>query len=1570
MTADNNSVSENTIVNGLEIAVIGMDGRFPGADTIDELWEMLKSGVEAISFFSEEDLLASGENPTLLKMPNYVKARPVLSDVEYFDAAFFGFLPREAQIIDPQHRLFLECAWHALEHAGYNAELYEDLIGVFAGTTLSTYLISNLLENQQAHSALDSWQIGIGNEKDSLPTRVSHLFDLRGPSINVQSACSTSLVAIHLACQSLLNYECDMALAGGISIRVPQNLGYLGQAGLLSTDGHCRPFDANASGMITGDGVGVVVLKRLTDAIADRDHIHAIIKGSAVNNDGALKVGYTAPGLRGQEAVIVAAQAIADVDVETISYIEAHGTGTPLGDSIEVAALTQAFQPKTTKKQFCALGSIKSNIGHLDNAAGVAGFIKTVLALKNKQIPPSLNFEQLNPEIELTQSPFYINTDLQAWESNGVPRRAGVSAFGIGGTNAHVILEEAPSLPSLVSSRPWQLLTLSAKTDLALEAAVQKLAAHLKEHPAQSLADVAYTLHLGRKDFDYRCILVCRHQQDAQKSLKMRIPTRVFTTHLNYASRPSLVFLFPGVGDHYVDMSLGLYQSEPTFRGWIDRSAEFLLPILDMDFRELLYRGIRSQDAAENPTTIDFRAMLGQKSNSLNELPIELKQTAFIQPIVFAVEYALAQLLLEWGLQPDAMIGHSLGEYVAACLGGVFSWEDALTIVAKRAQLINQLPSGKMLAVTLTEEEIHPFLSDDLSLAIVNGPSNCVLSGVSRRLEQFEEQMTELGISCRWLSTSHAFHSNMMEPASEQFRQIMAEVTINPTRIPYISNVTGDWITPDEVTNPDYWTRHMCQTVRFGDGLAQFLHEKAHCFVEVGPGQSLSAFIKLHPDYRMVAGQKVLATLPSVHEKQPDEYFLLNTLGELWLTGIPVNWKGFYAHEQRQRVPLPTYAFDRQRYWVDPDKQITAYPHSISQKEKPDIADLFYLPVWRQTPPSQFLNYDKIVDESTCCLIFSNNSKSCTTIGKRLGQECEVVTVKEGNGYLKISENEFTIHPSQLEDYEAMFEALHASNRVPNIIVHAWSISTDIDNVPYASEKMQDITFYSILYLVQALDKSFASHSIHLKIISDEIFQITGEELVFPEKATLLGACQSISVEYTNIQCQVIDFIPTGQSGRPLEGHISNNTIAEIKAASLEGWVAYRGEQRWCQAFEAIKIPQQGNMPISLLRDGGTYMIVGGLGSIGLALAQSLAETVSSVNLVLINRSGLPERESWSVWLAEHDEQDIISNKIKKVQLLEELGANVLMMNADITDQQQMREVKQYVEQELGSIHGLIHSAGIYQGSLITLKQREEAGRILAPKVKGLRVIENLFENSPLEFLVLCSSAHSFFPRIGQLDHSASFNFMDAFAYYYTHKFGTPTISIDWPAWQELGLAAMTEIPFDKEVIRQFAGEHGLSSSEGAEAFKRILSAELRQVIVSAQDMVSLFNQFRNLSKDNWGDLLKETLPSINGVHSRPTLKSVYVPPGDDIEKSITSIWENLLGIEGVGIHDSLIELGGHSLLALQIISRLKDRYDLEIPVRVLFENPTIASLANYIKASQRTQANYPDDDERDVGVI
>ncbi len=869
------------------IAIIGLSGRFPGAENVEAFWRNLVEGRESITNLSDELLAAAGFDPAVLRADaSFVPARGLLSQPEYFDAGFFGFTPKEAEVMDPQQRIFLEEAWTALEDAGIDPERSREVIGVFAGMSNNTYFAQNVAGHPELIEAVGSLTAMMANEKDYLATRTAYKLNLRGPALNIYTACSTSLVAVCQACTALQNFQCDVALAGGISVTFPHERGYeFHKDGITSPDGHCRAFDVDSAGTVFSNGVGIVVLKRLGEALADGDQIYAVIKGSALNNDGGSKASFTAPSAEGHAECIALAHALAEFPPETVTYVEAHGTATPLGDPIEIAGLTKAFRAGTSAKGFCAIGSVKTNIGHLDAAAGIAGLIKTALALKHRTIPASLHFTAPNPKLELEDSPFFVNAKLRIWESGGTPRRAGVSSFGVGGTNAHVALEEAPEVAPSSASGPSQLLVFSAKSAAALDAATSRLREFLVSSDA-SIADVAFTLQTGRAAFRYRRAIVCASSPEAVESLSGGRSKGVFTGTADRGDA-AVAFMFPGQGAQRAGMGSQLYRSEPVFRKAIDRCAEILQPELPRDLQSLLF----------------------DESSTADET---LRQTRLAQPALFAVGYALAKWWMSRGVQPDVMVGHSVGEYVAACLAGVFSLEDALRLVVERARMVQAQPPGAMLAVRLSETELTPLLGDHLSIAAVNAPNLCIASGPAAEIEHLAGVIRARGSASIPLATSHAFHSAMMDPVVAPFAELVKGVTLHAPKIRFVSTLTGTWITDEQAVDPEYWAAHVRATVRFSDAL-HCISGSPHLLLECGPGQTLTQLARQHPS-RSAAG----SAIPSLADSTDENVSLHAAVGQLWVAGASIDWSAHHGGVRRQRISLPTYPFERQRFWAQP----------------------------------------------------------------------------------------------------------------------------------------------------------------------------------------------------------------------------------------------------------------------------------------------------------------------------------------------------------------------------------------------------------------------------------------------------------------------------------------------------------------------------------------------------------------------------------------------------------------------------------------------------------------------------
>jgi len=1348
------------------IAIIGMAGRFPGANNLDEFWKNLRDGVESVSFFSEEELRAAGVPAELIANPAYVPAKSIVEKVDHFDAALFGYSPGEATQIDPQQRIFLEAAWTALEDAGYNPAEAGRSIGVYAGASPNLYMFQVLARQNCAYG----FPLTIHQEKDYLATRVSYELNLRGPSVAIQTACSTSLVAVHMACRSLLGGECDVALAGAVSAQVPQNSGYLYQdGGIGSKDGHCRVFDADASGTVFGNGVGIVVLKRLADALRDGDTIRAVIKSTAINNDGAGKVGFTAPSVVGQAEVIATAQRAAKIDAGQISYLEAHGTGTVVGDPIEIAGLTKAFRATTSQTGFCAIGSVKSNIGHLDAAAGMAGLIKTVLALEHRQIPPTLHYRTPNPNIDFATSPFYVCRELMEWKSTG-PRRAGVSSFGVGGTNSHVILEEAPPVAALPAESGPQVFVFSARTPAALNNVVANFREHLRAHPDISLADAAFTLQMGRRHLDTRFAIV-------DEVLNAPVTASVATVP------PKIVFMFTGQGAQYAGMGAELYRQEPEFARVVDECRD-LIQVNDGD----------------------------------------VNQTANAQPLLFILEYALARLWMSWGVEPHAMIGHSIGEYVAACLAGVMTLPEALRLVALRGRLMQSMPAGAMLAVPATREKVEGWLRQgNLSIAAVNAPELTVVSGPTDDIRKFEAFLSEQGQPTRPLHTSHAFHSAMMEPILAEFTAAVAAVKLQPPRIPYISNLTGTWLTDAQAIDPGYYAQHLRHAVRFAEGIQEIKREFDPVFLEIGPGQTLKSLVRRQS---CVA----LHSLPGATDKQSELKIFLNAVGQLWCKGKSVTWKN---HRPRRRIPLPTYPFERVRYAVD------AVPMTARPQGKRPVDEWFYAPGWRSVAP-----FAEVVGGRQSYLVMRRDEPVHVKLTERIRRQGHQVTeVLPGDDFAKL-----------LKDVK------------PTRVVHLWGWGQN----PSTDDLALDRIFFPLVELAQAA----GTMELDIKVVVDGSVEVVDEGVPRPENAVATGPVLVIPQEFKNITCSCIDAPPVMRSVEQLAGEISQK--------STDALVAYRGRYRWTKVYSPVKLPA------AALKPGGVYLVTGGFGGMGSALADYLERTVQA-KVVRIGRK-----------------------------------------QADVTNREQMRAVIA----KCGRITGVIHAAGVPGGGAVQLKTREAALAVMRAKIQGTRVLVEVLAEQPPDFLVLCSSVNAAVGEFGQVDYCAANAFLDAFAH---AEKRIPTYSINWDMWSEVGMAVDTKVSASRQEQRAELLKVGIATREGQEVFARVLAGKLPQVLVSTREFAEM-----QASRQNYEPVTNQAPPA---AHPRPDLKTAYVAPQDEVEQKMVGIWQQLLGIEKIGVHDNFFELGGDSLLAVQVVARLCQALNAQLPVVSFYADPTIAAL-------------------------
>jgi len=1418
----------------LDVAIIGMAGRFPGADDLDAFWANLRGAVESISFFGDDELRAAGVPEEELAHPDYVKAIGRLGDVEHFDAGFFGYSPREAEVLEPGHRIFLECAWEALEDAGVDPVRVDGRVGVYAGAGSSGYVERHVKPNAALMEAAGAFQVNLGSAPDFLATRVSYKLDLRGPSLAVQTGCSTSLVAVHLAAQSLLRGECELALAGGVSVIIPQTTGYrYAHGSIVSPDGHCRAFDARSAGAVSGSGAGAIALKRLSDALRDGDPVRAVIRGSAVNNDGGAKVAFTAPGVEGQAAVIAEALEAADVDPDTVTCVEAHGTGTELGDVIEIAALTRAFRDVTAREGFCAVGSVKTNIGHLDTAAGVAGLIKTVLAMEHREIPPTLHFQAPNPRIAFAGSPFFVAAGETApWETDGAPRRAGVSSFGIGGTNAHVVLEEAPSPAPSGPSRPWQLLGVSARSASAAQEVAARLADALQRHPHLPLADVAHTLREGRHDFAHRRIAVVREGEDAAAILRGAVPERVAAGVAEAGAR-SVVFLFSGLGDHHPGMARGLYEAEPAFRAEVDRCATILLPLLGADVREAVFAGDAPSDAAPAPSGFDLRGMLARAAPTPEAE--RLNRTALAQPAVFVVDYALARLWMSFGVVPEATIGHSLGEYAAACISGILSLDDALTLVAGRARLIEPLPGGAMLAVSLSADAVRPHLGDGLAIATINAPELCVVAGAEDAVAALERRLDDEGIVTRRLPTTHAFHTPMLASAGDRLTELARTVRPRPPRIPMASNVTGGWITDAEATDPAYWTRHMLGTVRFAEGVGEVLREPGRVLLEVGPGQTLSTFVRQRPEDGEEAPVAVIPSMRYAFDRRPDQAVLLEALGRLWLAGVEPDWAAFRGTERRRKLHLPTYPWEKQRYWVDAPTAASLPARAASA----DPAEWAYLPDWRRSPappPAPEIARLLVVAED-------ESGDALAAELQRLGRAATVRRVSAA---------------WERDDFRAL-----------------------VDGQIDAPHAVACITNDPITLLLLADALAHAGSGARLVAVTRDAQDVTGREALDAAAATVAAACLVVAQEHAPRRARTVDAEADGDLAR---------LAAEIVADAHEPVIALRGPHRWARGFRPVK----PSTPVAAPREGGAYVLVGEFEGQNAVFGRALAQ-VPGVRIATVGVSGDAAPGS---------------------------GAEIVSLHADPADAAALSSALREAEARLGRIDGVLWTPGDAALSLAAADEAQPAWRDdLARAAAQMRALETALGERELEFCLIDSSLAGVLGGVGLVRAALLHAQADAFALRHARASRSRWTSVAADRWLQPGEAA-----------------GGIPRRAVPAVLERVLAlASEPQVLVSPSDLDARLQRAAH----------PDVRPAEAPRYARPgNLGTDYAAPETELEERIAAVWQELLGVERVGVHDDFFALGGHSLLATQIVGRLRDRFELELPLAVIFEAPTIAKMA------------------------
>ncbi|MDR6749087.1 acyl transferase domain-containing protein [Bacillus pumilus] len=1364
---------------GLEVAVVGMACRFPGAKNIHHFWDNLANGRESITFFSKEELLEAGVEKEALDHEQYVRAKGAVDQHDHFDADFFGYSQREAEVMDPQIRMFHEVAWESLEDAGYNPETYQEPIGLFGAASANLYWQAASMLMRTNHSSEQFAAVQL-TDKDFMNTKVSYKLNLKGPSVAVDTACSSSLTAIHMAARALITGECKMALAGGVTITTPHKKGYMYQEGMImSPDGHCRAFDEQAEGTVGGEGCGVVVLKSLKQALKDKDHIYGVIKGSAYNNDGGRKVGYTAPSIEGQSEVIKKALNISRVEAESISYIEAHGTGTTLGDPVEIESLKKAFH--TDKKQFCAIGSVKTNIGHLDSAAGVAGFIKTTLSLYHQMLPPSLHYKKTNPKIDFESSPFYVNTTPVPWMKTGQPLRAGVSSFGVGGTNVHLIMEEAPAADKPSLERDHELMVISARSKQAVQKSAEQMTSYLKEQKRVTLSEAAFTLQEGRKHFPYRQAFLAGPDRTFQSAGQ---PQKAF-------QQPAVVWMFSGQGAQYVNMGKDLYEKDPEFKQTLQKCFAIILSLSGVEIENVLY-----------PTTEEEFI----KAEQL------IQQTSYTQIILFSFEYALASKLMGLGIRPHYFIGHSIGEITAACVAGIIHLEDAIRIVLKRGSLMQKMPRGEMAGVSLSAEEIEHDLPEGVELSAVNSSQLSVVSGPPERLQIYLEQAEKRGASVQTLKTSHAFHTSMMAEASVQFKNALSEITYQQGEVPILSNVTGSWLTNEQASSPDYWASHIRQPVLFSQGLETLLGLGEVVFIEVGPGHMLTQFVRRHDDYDVNKAAAV-SLVRHPKEQAADDEYMKKAIGKLWSFGVEPNWSAVRKEKTPYRVSLPTYPFEHQ---IFPSPQFKAdqlmsnlAPSEMGETLSADFQDWFYIPVWERSAPVLKEQHH----QGKRILVFEKNGHIAAYLKER---HAEVVSVCQSDHTIKENDQVMKADVHMLSHLEWVMAELQQSGFIPEEII--WmhdELTEDTGDQP---------NYLSVLDLVRLISQHHNT-TIRLHLVTNQAHDVIGMEKVNPLQATCTGLALTIPQEYQHIACQHIDLCQETKADWPLF------LSYEVAMHDQEAVVAYRGNSRWVRKASSTPLSKEesSTQPI---RTHGVYLLTGGMGGIGFTLAQHLAETYQA-KLVFLSRSQIRERSAWHE-LRDADGKE--AETVKKLMTLEELGADVLTVHGDVSDKDAVQKAIQLAHTSFGDLHGVIHAAGEADGKIIQARTADDEIRMCLPKINGTYVLDEALQDETLDFFLLCSSLVSFLGAAGQVAYAASNAFMDSFAHEKRQE-GKPVISLNWDRWEKVGMAHNSALAAKVNDMMTLEDQAGISPDEGIKAFQEVLRLDYPQILVSVRDM-------------------------------------------------------------------------------------------------------------------------------------
>ncbi|MEP2639448.1 beta-ketoacyl synthase N-terminal-like domain-containing protein [Roseobacter sp.] len=1425
-----------------KIAVVGMAGRLPGADDLEAFWELLATRRSGLRAVTPTDMETAGRAPSDMDAPGYVPVWGGPDGCDSFDAAFFGYAPRQAELMDPQQRLFLETAWHALDDAGYGAPRPDTCVGVYAGASLSSHIL-------RAAGRADPFDAGLANIGGMVAARASFHLDLKGPSIGVQTTCSTALVAIDQAMDGLRRGACDVALAGAVAVHQARAEGYQYHAdGIVSPDGACRPFDAAAQGTVFANGVGVVALKRLGDAQRDGDTIYGVLLGAGVNNDGADKVGLTAPSVSGQSAAITKALQSSGVTARDIDYIEAHGTGTALGDPIELTALNAAYGPGLAQAgRRCALGAVKGNTGHLDAAAGMAGLFKILLAFRHGHLPGTAHFETANPRCDF--GAFDMIAEGRDWPHDPErPRCAGLSAFGIGGTNAHLIIEEPPRIAARVAPAAMQVLPLSAHTPEALDALRARLA-DMIETGAPDLQDVAMTLQDGRKPLKHRHVIVAHTAQEAISQL--RSPSIVHATSMG--PPPETVFVFSGQGSQRPGMARDLYAGLPMFRDALDGC---LAHLLDAD---LVRRVLLDPDAPD---------------------AAQIHQTAVGQPALFAMEYALAQHWMGLGVVPQAMIGHSLGELTAAAVAGVFDLRDACAVVAARGALMQACAPGAMLAVMMSEQEARNSLPDGVEIAAVNGPRSVVLSGPHAALAELAQWFERSGLGCQVLPTSHAFHSATMTPAQAPFRDVLRGVHLNAPILPMMSNVTGDWLGAQDATDPSYWARHLREQVRFGEGIGQLGELTAPMLLEIGPGGGL---IRLARQTLRDKGRGVASMPGGGVENGRAE--ILTATGDLWAAGVPLDWSAL-RHGDARRISLPPYPFERSPFWLSPTE---ATPDQAAPSDTPE--DWVYQPVWSRVPV--------LAAGTGPDLVFGADH-----LQGPFGQDAILVS-QNTTGDFQETPQGYALDPANPAHYAQLFAAVQARGVAVRDIAVAWGLGAQ-------SSGLFDGTL--------ALARALASTDLRPKItlLGTGMEDVTGSEALSPDAAMVLGLLPVLCQELPGVKTRAID----------LDVHDLGDLVAALSLPWSTGQrFARRGGRLWALGHRQTPLPPATNM-----RAAGPILITGDLTEgLALAFARGL-RTAWQAPLILVGR-GLPNPQDWEDWYAANSADTPTGQMIAALRDMGEVGRDILVMPADISDADALGAAIAKAEAQLGAISGVIHTSAM--GDAFHLPLAEADGKaiahMIAHKKASLTALRAVISTRTPAFCLVQSSLSVLAGGHGFAGYVAANAWVDAACADANRAGGTVWRGV---AWDMAETGSMGQSVHSMSKLRVLSGAEVWQISDAI-----LAQPGLAQAVVCPSDLTTRLRMA----------MTPQTAPT-PAHHTRTT---AYIAPRDSYESAVAAAMSDLLGVADVGAEDNFFELGGHSLLAIQIINKLRRQYQIELPVRtLLYEAPTAAGIASVIRTS------------------